>query len=208
MYIKNKHRAENMAEVLKHDEYYCSKNPLVRLLNKERIRHALFLAGDMENLRILDAGMGDGFMLKDIKSKCLYAIDISGKRCGRAIKRAPLANISLQDLHTTGFKENCFDGIICADVLEHIENPETAIAEMIRIVKKGGFIIISVPNEPVNIMLRILLLKFPIINPDHIHFISKTKLQKNTGWVLKEVYNIPAIPEKVCIHRLYRFEKR
>lgn len=43
------------------------------------------------------------------------------------------------------FKDNSADKILCSHVLEHLENPEQALTEMHRILKKGGKLTIKVP---------------------------------------------------------------
>lgn len=43
------------------------------------------------------------------------------------------------------FEDNCFDTIICSDVLEHIYNPICTLNEMVRVCKKGGHILINTP---------------------------------------------------------------
>ncbi len=53
------------------------------------------------------------------------------------------------DLFGTAYKipadENSFDSAICTAVLEHLEEPEQAIRECHRVLKKGGYAIYSVP---------------------------------------------------------------
>lgn len=41
-----------------------------------------------------------------------------------------------------------FDGVICTDVLEHVENPDAVIAELIGYAKKFLFLAISVRESP------------------------------------------------------------
>lgn len=43
-------------------------------------------------------------------------------------------------------KENIFDSVVCTQVLEHVPEPEKAINEIYRILKKNGKVIISVPH--------------------------------------------------------------
>jgi len=40
---------------------------------------------------------------------------------------------------------NSVDGIICLEVLEHVEDPFGAVSEIFRVLKKGGLLLISVP---------------------------------------------------------------
>ncbi len=42
--------------------------------------------------------------------------------------------------------DNSVDGAVCADVIEHIENPDLALSEMCRVLKPGGKVIVVVPS--------------------------------------------------------------
>jgi len=42
-------------------------------------------------------------------------------------------------------KNDSVDGIICDNVLEHVENPSLAIQEMYRVLKPGGYLYVSTP---------------------------------------------------------------
>jgi len=44
------------------------------------------------------------------------------------------------------FKENSVDTIILGGVIEHLENPNSALREMNRILKKGGVLLMETPN--------------------------------------------------------------
>jgi predicted SAM-dependent methyltransferase len=49
----------------------------------------------------------------------------------------------ITDLHI--YEDEKFDVLLCSHVLEHIEHDEKAIAELFRVLKRGGFAIIMVP---------------------------------------------------------------
>lgn len=51
------------------------------------------------------------------------------------------------DLFSSCFLDEYFDAILCWDVLGHLENPNTAIEELLRICKPGGMIIGSFFSE-------------------------------------------------------------
>jgi SAM-dependent methyltransferase len=44
------------------------------------------------------------------------------------------------------YEDSSFDYITCIEVLEHIENPQQAIREFSRMLKKEGHLIVSIPN--------------------------------------------------------------
>ena len=45
------------------------------------------------------------------------------------------------------FGEEAFDSIICTEVLEHLPEPQHALIEMKRVLKKEGFLYLTVPQE-------------------------------------------------------------
>lgn len=49
------------------------------------------------------------------------------------------------DIHALPFGDNSIDGIFCLAVLEHIENPFTAVEEMRRVLKPRGKCLVYVP---------------------------------------------------------------
>jgi ubiquinone/menaquinone biosynthesis C-methylase UbiE len=49
------------------------------------------------------------------------------------------------DARTLPFADQSFDGVLCSQVLEHVDQPETVVREMSRILKSGGVGLISVP---------------------------------------------------------------
>ena len=53
----------------------------------------------------------------------------------------------VMDLYKTSYLKNTFDYVILGEVLEHLERPEDAIKEAMRILKPGGVLAISVPLE-------------------------------------------------------------
>lgn len=49
------------------------------------------------------------------------------------------------DIHALPFADNSQEALICIAVLEHVEEPHKAVAEMYRVLKPGGFCFIYVP---------------------------------------------------------------
>jgi len=57
---------------------------------------------------------------------------------------SPLAKVKM-DIHEIPFEENTFDVIFCNHVLEHVADDITAMQEMRRVLKPGGWAILQVP---------------------------------------------------------------
>ncbi len=55
-------------------------------------------------------------------------------------------NLSAMDVTRLPFGDHTFDLVLCAEVLEHIPDHETAVEELIRIVKPGKTLAVSVPS--------------------------------------------------------------
>jgi SAM-dependent methyltransferase len=49
------------------------------------------------------------------------------------------------DARTLPFADRSFDGVLCSQVLEHVDRPEAVVREMGRVLKPGGMGLISIP---------------------------------------------------------------
>ncbi len=63
-------------------------------------------------------------------------------RVGLDIKPWPGVDV-IGDAHQLPFEDEKFDNILCLEVLEHLHSPQTAVAEMRRVLKPGGHLILS-----------------------------------------------------------------
>uniref|UniRef100_A0A7V0Z6P6 Class I SAM-dependent methyltransferase n=1 Tax=candidate division WOR-3 bacterium TaxID=2052148 RepID=A0A7V0Z6P6_UNCW3 len=131
---------------------YCEReDPLVKYRqNNEREILSAFLKNINKKILVLEAGCGYGRISRIIKENPninLIVSDLSssmvaeciGKTTGRVI--GCVANIE-----ELPFKDSIFDGVLCTGVLMHLEDENKALFEMARVLKKNGFIIISVNN--------------------------------------------------------------
>ncbi|MFX0106749.1 MAG: class I SAM-dependent methyltransferase [Candidatus Hodarchaeota archaeon] len=116
--------------------------------------------------RVLDVGCGDGWfgrrIIEDFGAD-VHGVDISED----ALKIAESSGLKVkkQDLDGTelAYPNNHFDAVLCGDIIEHLLNTEFFLKEIRRVLKKNGFLILSVPNIAAYYN-RLLLLtgKFPL----------------------------------------------
>ncbi len=90
--------------------------------------------------RLIDIGCGDMQYKELIPDKVTQydSLDIE--------RRVAEVNFvgDIQNMNMIG--NNSYDSAVCFEVLEHVQNPFRAIAEINRILKKGGILILSVPH--------------------------------------------------------------
>ena len=147
-------------------------------------------------IKILNAGCGDGnninfishfFAKRKIKIE-IIALDYNKVRLKRLDK---IKNVSIEHGNLLKIKHSNekFDVILCSHVIEHIENCNSAVKVLIRVLKKDGFLIVSVPNEGCFLsQLRNNILQRKILKyTDHKHFFTKKsflRLSKKAGFKL------------------------
>lgn len=100
-----------------------------------------------KKIKILDAGCGFGIYSFTLKKKGfeVYSIDCSEKRI-HFLKGNGIKNAQVMDIAKLNFKNNFFDAIVCSDVVEHVKNYEKAFSELSRVLKKGGRLLLTLPN--------------------------------------------------------------
>ena len=88
--------------------------------------------------RVLNAGAGSR-EISHLVSGELVNQDISWPGDDRS-------NIQIYSpLHIIPVADDHFDAILCIAVLEHVENPEEVMAELYRVLKPGGHLVLEVP---------------------------------------------------------------
>ena len=59
---------------------------------------------------------------------------------------SPIADLHF-DLHEIPLEDNRFDVVFCNHVMEHVENPLQCMKELYRVMKKGGWALMQVPQD-------------------------------------------------------------
>lgn len=97
---------------------------------------------------ILDVGCGEGSKLNEIvgKTKNGFGIDINQYAIGKANQQYPRHSFKHYDGKIIPFPGKSFGFVYSTFVLEHTENPQRYLEEMIRVTKKNGTVAILCPN--------------------------------------------------------------
>lgn len=100
---------------------------------------------------ILDIGCGSGVQLRALgvdSPKLLIGMDVNRSALLFAKgKDIPNTEFLIADAEQLPFKEKTISRIICAEIIEHLHEPEKMIAESDRVLADSGKIVISTPNE-------------------------------------------------------------
>jgi len=96
--------------------------------------------------RVLDVGCGVGQVVARLtEAGCAaYGVDVSEPNIERA--RQISARCQLYDGMTLPFPDRHFASVGALNVLEHVEQPEAFIKELVRVVQPAGRLVISSPN--------------------------------------------------------------
>src|SRR5450432_3435038 len=103
-----------------------------------------------EGLTLLDTGAGDGPYRSDC-SHLKYITQDFGKYTGQGdvgIQMGEWNNSRLDivsDILAIPLPDNSVDAIMCTEVFEHIPDPIRAITEFNRLLKPGGYLIVTAP---------------------------------------------------------------
>ncbi len=130
------------------------------LVNAYYARPAILaLAGDVAGRRILDAGCGSGPLFAALRDRgaIVTGIDTSTGMLELARRRlGARADLQVADLGSPlPFPDGVFDDVIASLVLHYLEDWGPALAELRRVLKPGGRMIVSVDHPfAVNIMHR------------------------------------------------------
>ncbi|WP_116090366.1 class I SAM-dependent methyltransferase [Sphingomonas crusticola] len=98
--------------------------------------------------RVLEVGVGTGISLPYYSKRCtLYGVDISDGILAKARARAELLDnveaIAVMDAEDLKFANGAFDVVVAQYVVTAVPNPERALDEFARTVRRGGEIIIT-----------------------------------------------------------------
>lgn len=109
------------------------------------------LCADTKSKKLLNIGCYNGWFEKaQIESGCkeIVGIDVNEKFLRLSKKNVNEAKFIKSSVCKLPFRSNYFDLVAMFDVLEHIniEKIESVLAEIKRVLKKDGKVIISVPN--------------------------------------------------------------
>lgn len=137
-------------------------------------------------LTVLDAGCGDGINMIGLRRIAaaqrlditVVGVDYNPVRLARARSADTEARLHRAALSQLPFASGSFDAILCNHVLEHVPELQASLLELVRVLRRGGLLIVGVPNEGCFMARTRNQLIQPAIGrtTDHVHFFTEASL--------------------------------
>ena len=147
---------------------------------RERVRSFVPLTGDE---RALDSGTGTGalaFALSGMVRE-VVAVDVIHELLDEARKRsADKANVEFRDGDATAlpFADGEFDLAGSLRTLHHLPRPELAVAELVRVTRPGGIVLVVDQVAPIDPLAALALDRFERArDPSHTRVLPDTDLR-------------------------------
>ncbi len=117
--------------------------PALKLINRD-------ISKDIDGWKVLDVSVGTGKFLQELANRKrtqlttqLYGTDLSPQMIAEAHKNlGHKAELKIADVHTLPFPDNTFDYVVSTESFHHYYDQSQALAEMKRVSKKGGKVIV------------------------------------------------------------------
>lgn len=166
---------------------YQTSNPLARWLLQRFITAVVAQVDALAVGSVLDAGCGEGFLLQAVLNICRAETKVAGFELQETLlhqaqTRLPALELWQDNVLHTRCQSKAFELVICTEVLEHLDEPESALQELLRI--SSRYVLLSVPQEPFFTIISLLRGKYLSRlgrHPEHIQAWSKGEFAALVG---------------------------
>ncbi|MBI5280394.1 MAG: class I SAM-dependent methyltransferase [Candidatus Solibacter usitatus] len=179
-------------------EKYNTSNPAVRFLLNRFFSRLRTVIGEVGPATVLDAGCGEGEILVRGALPAgthVVSLDLHPQSLAAARQRIGQRRLVCGSTYQLPFASNSVDAVLCLEVLEHLDQPERALAELSRVARQA--VILSVPHEPwfrLGNLARGKYLDHRGNHPEHVQHWNPSTLRA----MLREEFNtvelFPAFP--------------
>lgn len=190
---------------------YTSRNPTRRWLHVSRrawITASLRRHAPPGAERVLEVGPGSGVYLPVLAGLAdhVVATDVEDaylRRLGQIVDDHPNIELVPDDITRSTLPSDSFDLILCTEVIEHIRDSPAALAEMHRLLKPGGALVLSTPQRfsPLEVTAKIAFLPGiievvrrvydePVLETGHINLMTRRALHAQLRHACFEVRDL------------------
>jgi len=112
------------------------KSLILRVLDRERAAGSL-----------LDFGAGTGDLLSRLHGLSRFDVLAGADLFPRPAGLAPGIQWHQQDLNDPLAMDRVFDTVVCSETIEHLENPRHVFRSLRRVIRPGGLLVLTMPNQ-------------------------------------------------------------
>ncbi len=119
---------------------------------KKRVQTIFDWIDPQDDDLILDCACGRGFYLNMLRyvSQCrLIGLELDWpviQKAQQNVGHLPNLLLTNANIYQLPYADNTFDGVILSEILEHVERDVDGLKEVLRVLKPGGVVAVTVPN--------------------------------------------------------------
>jgi SAM-dependent methyltransferase len=134
-----------------HTAKYKSQNPLQRLLIKRFVaKLSDMFDATQPSESVLEIGCGEGFVAGQLSARQAggpyVGVDLNEEDLQNLRAKFPAVEAHQGSIYDLSFLGRDFDVVVCAEVMEHLDDPDAALEQIIA--RRPRWVILSVPHEP------------------------------------------------------------
>jgi len=165
-----------MEQAVRHPERFDPREGEGTLIDTEHRARYWWASRAVAGRDVLDAGCGVGYGIEILASagaSSVSGVDLDPAAVEEAERRlgGSAAAIVEGDLQDLPLDDESFDAVVCFEAIEHVEDGGRALAELRRVLRPDGLLLVSSPNPDV----------YPSGNEHHVHEYRPAELAAAVG---------------------------
>jgi len=155
----------------------------------DSIEKQLFAREGAEKPRILDVGCATGAVLEDLKNRGWQAVGVEISPSADYAREKRGLDVYGISLEKCNFSPGIFDVILASHLLEHLNSPELFLREAMRLLRPGGYLIVTTPNID-SFQARLFGSRWRSAIFDHLYLFSKktiTAMLVQLGFTVEKI---------------------
>lgn len=184
VYVPIRPREERLFEMYAEadTEKYTRFLEMSRLLYEKELSRIERVLGDGRGKRMLDIGGGLGTLLAMAGSRGFVPYLVEPNRSAREVAAQGGLGQIFEDCFQLPIEGDFFDVVVMMYVLEHVARPSLFLSRACELLKRGGLLVVKVPNFAFWGTLRYKVLRNSmkpglIVNPEHLNYFTHHTLR-------------------------------